>query len=405
MQTLALIGRRILYAAFLLLAVIVLNFTLIRLAPGDIVQTIAGQMGGMNEELMLELRHSFQLDKSIPEQLLIYIGKVAHGDLGYSYFFNQPVLDLILGRVGPTVLLVFSSLVLSVAAGTLLGTLASRRLYGPFSHAVTVVTLIGWSMPVFWLGILLLIAFAWVFPVFPVSGMFTVGLEGGFWTRALDVGRHIALPMFTLSFIYIAQYALLARSVMVEVLGADYIRTARAKGLPERSVIWKHALRNAVLPVVTMAGLQMGYLLSGAIMVETVFSWPGLGQLAFESILRRDTPTILGILFFSTFMVIAANLLTDFACACSIRAPRRALTPFRPSGRTYGQAHLPHPPRRSDPQGARPAGAGCGHVLQEPGRGDRAGAAGPHHHGLARRAVPAARRSLRRRGRAHDPAA
>ena len=296
MQTLALIGRRILYAALLLLAVIVLNFTLIRLAPGDIVQTIAGQMGGMNEELMLELRHSFQLDKSIPEQLLIYIGKVAHGDLGYSYFFNQPVLDLILGRVGPTVLLVFSSLVLSVVAGTLLGTLASRRLYGPFSHAVTVVTLIGWSMPVFWLGILLLIAFAWVFPVFPVSGMFTVGLEGGFWTRALDVGRHIA------------------RSVMVEVLGADYIRTARAKGLPERSVIWKHALRNAVLPVVTMAGLQMGYLLSGAIMVETVFSWPGLGQLAFESILRRDTPTILGILFFSTFMVIAANLLTDFAC-------------------------------------------------------------------------------------------
>ena len=292
MQTLALIGRRILYAALLLLAVIVLNFTLIRLAPGDIVQTIAGQMGGMNEELMLELRHSFQLDKSIPEQLLIYIGKVAHGDLGYSYFFNQPVLDLILGRVGPTVLLVFSSLV----------------------HAVTVVTLIGWSMPVFWLGILLLIAFAWLFPVFPVSGMFTVGLEGGFWTRALDVGRHIALPMFTLSFIYIAQYALLARSVMVEVLGADYIRTARAKGLPERSVIWKHALRNAVLPVVTMAGLQMGYLLSGAIMVETVFSWPGLGQLAFESILRRDTPTILGILFFSTFMVIAANLLTDFAC-------------------------------------------------------------------------------------------
>ena len=314
MQTLALIGRRILYAALLLLAVIVLNFTLIRLAPGDIVQTIAGQMGGMNEELMLELRHSFQLDKSIPEQLLIYIGKVAHGDLGYSYFFNQPVLDLILGRVGPTVLLVFSSLVLSVVAGTLLGTLASRRLYGPFSHAVTVVTLLGWSMPVFWLGILLLIAFAWVFPVFPVSGMFTVGLEGGFWTRALDVGRHIALPMFTLSFIYIAQYALLARSVMVEVLGADYIRTARAKGLPERSVIWKHALRNAVLPVVTMAGLQMGYLLSGAIMVETVFSWPGLGQLAFESILRRDTPTILGILFFSTFMVIAANLLTDFAC-------------------------------------------------------------------------------------------
>ena len=396
MQTLALIGRRILYAAFLLLAVIVLNFTLIRLAPGDIVQTIAGQMGGMNEELMLELRHSFQLDKSIPEQLLIYIGKVAHGDLGYSYFFNQPVLDLILGRVGPTVLLVFSSLVLSVAAGTLLGTLASRRLYGPFSHAVTVVTLIGWSMPVFWLGILLLIAFAWVFPVFPVSGMFTVGLEGGFWTRALDVGRHIALPMFTLSFIYIAQYALLARSVMVEVLGADYIRTARAKGLPERSVIWKHALRNAVLPVVTMAGLQMGYLLSGAIMVETVCQLAGARAARLRIHPPAQHPDHPGHPVLQHVHGHRCEPAHGLRLPPARSAhPRRALTPFRPSGRTYGQAHLPHPPRRSDPQGARPAGAGCGHVLQEPGRGDRAGAAGPHHHGLARRAVPAARRSLR----------
>lgn len=143
--------------------------------------------------------------------------------------------------------------------------------------------------------------------------MATVGLESGFAGRAADVARHMVLPVLTLAFIYIAQYTLLARSVMIEVLGTDYIRTAKAKGLPHKAIIWKHSLRNAILPVVTMAGLQMGYLFSGAIMVETVFSWPGLGQLAFESILRRDTPTILGILFFSTFMVIAANLLTDFA--------------------------------------------------------------------------------------------
>lgn len=324
-----LFGKRLLHAVLLLLAVLVLNFTLLRLAPGDIVQTIAGQMGGMNEELMLELRSAFHLDKSLPEQLLLYIGGVARGDLGYSYFYNQPVLALIMGRVWPTILLVFSSLVLSVTAGTFLGVLSSRRLHGPFSHAVTFLTLIGWSMPVFWLGILLLIAFAWAFPIFPVSGMFTVGLAGGWWERALDVGRHMALPMFTLSFIYVAQYTLLARSVMAEVLGADYIRTARAKGLPERRVIWKHALRNAVLPVVTMAGLQMGYLFSGAIMVETVFSWPGLGQLAFESILRRDTPTILGILFCSTFMVIAANLLTD--CAYRLLDPRIRSGTARPS--------------------------------------------------------------------------
>lgn len=313
MKILILIGKRIVYALLLLLAVIVLNFTLLQLAPGDIVQTIAGQMGGMNEDLMLQLRQEYHLDKSIPQQLVLYVGKVARGDLGYSHFFNQPVFDLIMGRVGPTILLVLTALALSVLVGTLLGVWSSQRMYSPGSHLITGLTLVGWSMPVFWLGILLLIAFAWVFPIFPVSGMATVGLESGFAGRAADVARHMVLPVLTLAFIYIAQYTLLARSVMIEVLGTDYIRTAKAKGLPHKAIIWKHSLRNAILPVVTMAGLQMGYLFSGAIMVETVFSWPGLGQLAFESILRRDTPTILGILFFSTFMVIAANLLTDFA--------------------------------------------------------------------------------------------
>lgn len=306
-----LISKKILYALLLLLAVIVLNFTLIQLAPGDIVQTIAGQMGGMNEELMNELRAAYLLDKSIPEQLWAYIGMVAGGDLGYSYFFNLPVLDLILSRLGPTMLLVFSSMIIAVVVGTFLGVLSSLRLYSFFSHIVTVVTLVGWSVPVFWFGILLLIAFAWALPIFPVSGMYTVGLDAGFWGKTADVLHHLFLPMLSLSFVYIAQYTLLARSVMIEVLGTDYIRTARAKGLPRNQIIYKHALKNAVLPVVTMAGLQMGYLFSGAIMVETVFSWPGLGQLAFESILRRDTPTILGILFFSTLMVITANFLTD----------------------------------------------------------------------------------------------
>ncbi|MFQ9491337.1 MAG: ABC transporter permease subunit [Bilophila wadsworthia] len=187
---------------------------------------------------------------------------------------------------------------------------------------------------------------------------------------------------------------------MVEVLGADYIRTARAKGLPERSVIWKHALATPCF-LWSRAGLQMGYLLGRSWWRRS--SAGQLGQLAFESILRRDTLTILGILFFSTFMVIAANLLTDFACRLLDPAhPRRALTPFDLQDGRMDKLISPSP-RRSDPCATR--WAGCGHVLQEPGRGDRAGAAGPHHHGLARRAVPAARRSLRRRGRAHDPAA
>ena len=167
-------------------------------------------------------------------------------------------------------------------------------------------------MPVFWLGIMILILLASVLPWFPVSGMYDVmKLEYGFFPRALDILHHLILPMFTLAFIYMAQYSLLARATMMEVLGSDYIRTARAKGMTDRIVIYKHALRNAVSPVITMAGLQMAYLFSGAILVETVFNWPGLGRLAFESLLRRDHPTILGILFFSTLMVIISNLLTD----------------------------------------------------------------------------------------------
>ena len=305
--------KKICYALLLLLAVITLNFILIQLAPGDIVQTLAGEMGGMSPELMEELRKSFNLDKNLFEQLITYIGKIIQGDLGYSYFYKRPVIDLIFERVGPTVLLVFSSLIISVLLGTFLGVYTSRKAQGFTSTIITFITLAGWSMPVFWLGIMLLIIFTWVFPLFPVSGMVTVGLSVSWYELVQNVLYHLALPMFTLAFIYIAQYTLLARTVMVEVLGMDYIRTARAKGLSECAVIYKHALKNAVLPIITMAGLQMSYLFSGAIMVETVFNWPGLGLLAFESILRRDTPTILGLLFFSTFMVIVANILTDFA--------------------------------------------------------------------------------------------
>lgn len=313
MNILSSVGKRLIYSLILILAVIVLNFTLIHLSPGDIAQTIAGQMGGVNADTMAELRQTYNLDKTLPEQLILYIGKVFQGDLGYSYFFNKPVFTLIFERLGATALLVLSSLVVSVIIGVFLGIISATKPYGIFSNFITVFALIGWSMPVFWLGIIVLIVFAGYFPIFPVSGMETIGIEKGGFIHMMDVLHHLVLPMFTLGFIYIAQYALLARSVMIEVLGADYIRTAKAKGLPPRKVIYKHALKNSMLPVVTMIGLQMGYLFSGAIMVETVFNWPGLGLLAFESIMRRDTPTILGILFFSTVMVVVANMITDFS--------------------------------------------------------------------------------------------
>jgi peptide/nickel transport system permease protein len=312
MKTGGLILKRLAYAFALVLSVVVLNFLLVRLAPGDIALTIAGEMGGATQEILDDIRREYGLDKSLPEQLFVYMGRMLSGDLGESLFFNMPVLDLILERLTPSVLLVVCALFFSVIIGTVLGVLASRNPSGLFSNFVTVFSLVGYAAPVFWTGIMLLIILAapplaW----FPLSGMIDITNEPEGFTLVLDVLHHLALPAFTLSIIFLAQYSRISRASMLDVMGADYIRTARAKGLSETSVTYKHALRNAVLPVVTLAGLQFGGMLSGAVLVETVFNWPGLGQLAFESILRRDHPTVLGILFFAAFMVVVANLLTD----------------------------------------------------------------------------------------------
>ena len=306
------IAKRILYAIGLLVAVLVLNFLLIHLSPGDPAQVIAGEMGGASADQLARIRAAYGLDRPLIEQLAIYLGRVAQGDLGFSFYFDRPVLDLIVSRIPATVLLVVTSLVMAIGIGTLLGVLASRKPNGLVSHLITVGSLFGFATPVFWIGIMLMILFAGALQWFPVSGMRSVALrEAGFFEYILDVLWHLVLPAITLAVIYIAQYSRLSRASMLETLGADYIRTARAKGVPERRVVFKHALRNAILPVVTMAGLQFSQLFAGAILVETVFNWPGMGRLAFESILRRDHPTLLGILFFSALIVVVVNLLTD----------------------------------------------------------------------------------------------
>jgi peptide/nickel transport system permease protein len=231
-----------------------------------------------------------------------------------SYTYNRPVSDLILDRLWPTVLLVLTALLSAIFFGTLLGVLASRKPDSLRSAAVTVLSLVGYSMPVFWTGILLVILFGKVWPIMPIAGMRDVRSLGATgWAHAVDVAHHLVLPALTLGIIYLAQYSRLARTSMLEVLGSDYIRTARAKGLSDAVVTFKHALRNALMPIVTVAGLQFGNLISGAVLVETVFSWPGLGTLALDAILGRDYPTLLGVLTFSALLVIAANLLTDLS--------------------------------------------------------------------------------------------
>lgn len=315
MQLLKIALHRIGYGIVLVIAVLIFNFLLIHVAPGDPADTIAGEMGGATEEMLAQIRTIYGLDKSLPEQICIYLGKAARGNLGNSFFFDMPVTELILQRVPATILLVMSALILSVLMGTFMGILSAQRPNSIFGHLITVLSLIGYSAPVFWTGLMLLILLASAIPLFPTSGMYDVLVEGGFPILQLDILHHLVLPMLTLAIVYLAIYSRLSRASMLDVMGSDYIRTARAKGMSKRNVVYKQALRNAVIPVITMAGLQMSRMFAGAILVETVFSWPGLGQLAFESIVRRDQPTLLGVLFFSTLIVIVANILTDLSYA------------------------------------------------------------------------------------------
>lgn len=304
---------RSLYAVILLIAVLVLNFSMMHLAPGDVADTIAQSMGGADEEILAQIRADYGLDQPFLTQLGSYIGRVLHFDLGYSFFYNTPVTSLILQRLPATLLLVITAQLLALVVGVILGVYSARHPKGIASHFVTFLALFGYSAPVFWTGILLLIAFSLKIQWFPVAGMYDVTIQGGFWVKTLDILRHMVLPVITLSSIFLALYSRLSRATMMETLGSDYVRTAKAKGLSEREIVYKHALKNSLSPVITLAGLQFSAVISGAVLVETVFSWPGLGTLAYQSIIARDTPTILGILFFSALVVIVGNLLTDLA--------------------------------------------------------------------------------------------
>jgi len=295
----------------LVLAVAVISFTLLQLAPGDAAIVIAGDSGAGDPEVIAEIRESYGLDKPYATQLGTYLGKVATGDFGESYRFNQSVTSLIGSRIGPTILLVGTALMFAIIVGVAVGVYTARRPDSWSSHLATILALVGFSIPVFFLGLELVILFSSVLGWLPVARMSDLQFEGNFIQKWIDIGEHLILPAFTLGVLYLAQYSRLTRASMLETLQSDFVRTARSKGLTERVVVYKHALRNAVIPVVTVAGLQFGTLLSGALVVETVFDWPGLGRLAFDSVLARDAPVLLGLLMLSSLLVIAANLLTD----------------------------------------------------------------------------------------------
>lgn len=303
--------QRIVLGFVLLIAVIVLNFLLLQLAPGDVVDSMLAEGGGGDPVLAAKLRAAYGLDQPIYVQLFKYLGQVLSGDLGYSFYYDDTVSTLILGHLPTTLMLTLSALILAVSIGTLFGVYAAVKPRGIFSNFVTIFSLLGYATPVFWLGMIILLVFALYLPLFPAFGIRSIPEPEHLFDRILDIINHLVLPTFTLTILYLANYSRLSRASMLDVLGADYIRTARTKGLSEFKVIFKHALKNAALPVVTMAGLQLGHIFSGAVLVETVFSLPGLGPLLYESIMRRDYPVILGVLFGAASTTIVANIITD----------------------------------------------------------------------------------------------
>jgi peptide/nickel transport system permease protein len=299
------------YAAILVIAVLVLNFSLIHLAPGDVADTIAQSMGYANEALLQQIREDYNLNAPFLVQLGTYLRDMLLFDLGYSHYFNQPVIELILQKLPATLLLVLSAQLFALLVGVLLGLASMRHPNGAFSLLISFGSLFAYAAPVFWTGLLLLVTFSLKLQWFPTAGVRDVTLEGGNLAQVIDVAKHLVLPALTLGLSSLALYVRLSMAMLMEEMEADYIRAARARGLSEARVVGKHALRNAIAPVVTLAGFQLSALMSGAVLVETVFAWPGLGTLAFQSILARDVPTLLGLLFFSALIVIVGNLLTD----------------------------------------------------------------------------------------------
>ncbi len=295
--------------------VLVVNFFLVRLIPGDPVDAFVAKAQGADQAFKDHIRHEMGLDEPIWVQFGIYLSKVAHLDFGWSFQNSAPVLDVILLRLWPTVLLLVFSIGVSLLGGVFLGVTAARYSQTWKDRTIAFMSMVLYAMPAFWIGLSLIVVFSVKLRLLPVGGFDTVGSGKTGIAYALDVGRHMTLPALTLGLFYLAVYTRLVRASMFELLDSDFVRTARAKGLSERTVLWRHMLPHALLPLLTLVGVQLGSLLSGVIVIETVFSWPGLGRLTFQAALQRDYNVLLAILLMSTVLVVCANLIVDLLSA------------------------------------------------------------------------------------------
>jgi peptide/nickel transport system permease protein len=301
--------RRLLQIPPLLIGIVIFTFFLIHLAPGDPVVALAGEYG--NEAYYEEMRAKFELDKPLAHQMVIYLATLVRGDLGYSYIKGQPVMQLIFSRLPATLLLMLTAFTISTVVGIGLGVLAARRPHRPADMTITFFSLWGFAIPAFWLGQMLIFFLAYQQGWFPIYGMTSAREKFTGLRLAMDIAHHLVLPATALAIHQLALVTRLTRSGMIEALNQPYALASRAKGATESRVLLVHALRNALLPVVTVLGSRIGFLFTGAVLTEMVFAWPGLGRLLLEATQTRDYPVLLGMFLMISSAVILFNLITD----------------------------------------------------------------------------------------------
>jgi len=306
--------RRVIQSAVVLFGLSVLIFTLLVYTPGDPVELLAASDPDIRAEDMARLRQYYGLDDPLYIRYVKWLRTVARGDFGYSRTYSVPVTALLRERLGNTLVLAGTSFLIALVVGVAVGMYSALRQYSAADYGLTIFSFLGLAIPNFWQGIIMILIFAVWIPLFPAGGMVTPGVSGG-WPLVLDRLRHLVLPASVLATSGMAAWTRHMRSSMLEVVRQDYVRTARAKGLAERDVITRHALRNALLPIITLIALSIPGVLNGAVLTETVFSWPGMGLLLFQSILGHDFNVAMAVLLLLALLTVVFNLLADVAYA------------------------------------------------------------------------------------------
>lgn len=301
------VGKRLLAAVPVILGLSIIVFLVMKMIPGDPAIALLGSYA--TPENVARINRELGLDRSLAEQYVIWIGNLLHGDFGRSYILNRPVIDEVLERLGATLILAGAALVLCSVLGLVSGVFSAVRQFGWTDRILTFLVLIGISMPAFWLGLIFILLFAVHWRVLPASGMYAVYGGGGL----ADLAVHLILPAATLAIVATGVIARLTRAAMLEVLRQDYIRTARAKGLPEGKVIYRHAFRAALVSVIPVIGIQAGFVLGGAVYIETVFQWPGLGAMLVKAVSTRDLMLVQGGVLVTATLYVLVNLAADVA--------------------------------------------------------------------------------------------